>query len=74
VQVDISKVNMEVMMKWIVKRVTELLGMEDEVLCGFIEGLLQEKASCDTLSLLGHTSLCRPALVRSTVLLGAAFV
>lgn len=44
---------MEVMMKWIVKRVTELLGMEDEVLCGFIEGLLQEKASCDILPRLG---------------------
>lgn len=40
-------------MKWIVKRVTELLGMEDEVLCGFIEGLLQEKASCDILPRLG---------------------
>ena len=46
----ISQVNMEVMMKWIVKRVTELLGMEDEVLCGFIEGLLQEKVSARTLA------------------------
>ncbi|XP_019413084.1 PREDICTED: serine/arginine repetitive matrix protein 1-like isoform X3 [Lupinus angustifolius] len=41
--VDMSKVNMEVMKPWIAKRVTELLGFEDEVLINFIHGLLDKK-------------------------------
>ena len=38
-----SKVKMDVMKPWIAKRVTELLGFEDEVLINFIYGLLEEK-------------------------------
>lgn len=41
--VDTSKVNMEVMRPWIAKRVTDLLGFEDEVLINFIYGLLEGK-------------------------------
>ncbi|XP_039786739.1 serine/arginine repetitive matrix protein 1-like isoform X3 [Panicum virgatum] len=41
--VDMSKVKMDVMKPWIAKRVTELLGFEDEVLINFIYGLLEEK-------------------------------
>ncbi|CAL4930332.1 unnamed protein product [Urochloa decumbens] len=43
--VDTSKVKMDVMKPWIAKRVTELLGFEDEVLINFIYGLLEEKAA-----------------------------
>lgn len=38
-----SKVEMDVMRPWIAKRVTELLGFEDEVLINFIYSLLEEK-------------------------------
>lgn len=38
-----TKVNMEVMKPWITRRVTELLGFEDEVLINFIHGLLDAK-------------------------------
>lgn len=42
-QVDMTKVKMDVMKPWIATRVTELLGFEDEVLINFIYGLLEEK-------------------------------
>ncbi|XP_050901781.1 uncharacterized protein LOC127108360 isoform X2 [Lathyrus oleraceus] len=41
--VDMTKVNMEVMRPWITRKVTELLGFEDEVLINFIHGLLDAK-------------------------------
>lgn len=41
--VNITKVKMDVMKPWIAKRVTELLGFEDEVLINFIYGLLDGK-------------------------------
>ncbi|PNY11062.1 serine/arginine repetitive matrix protein, partial [Trifolium pratense] len=41
--VDTTKVNMEVMKPWITRKVTELLGFEDEVLINFIHGLLEAK-------------------------------
>ncbi|MED6120941.1 hypothetical protein PIB30_025568 [Stylosanthes scabra] len=41
--VDTTKVNMEVMKPWITRRVTELLGFEDEVLINFIHSLLDAK-------------------------------
>ncbi|GAB4860110.1 hypothetical protein Ancab_011588 [Ancistrocladus abbreviatus] len=41
--VDITKVKMDVIKPWIAKRVTELLGFEDEVLINFIYGLLEGK-------------------------------
>ncbi|KAH6832907.1 splicing factor PWI domain-containing protein [Perilla frutescens var. hirtella] len=39
-----TKVNMDVMKPWIAKRVTELIGFEDEVLINFIYGLLEGEA------------------------------
>ncbi|CAI9759161.1 unnamed protein product [Fraxinus pennsylvanica] len=41
--VDMAKVKMDVMKPWIAKRVTELIGFEDEVLINFIYGLLEGK-------------------------------
>lgn len=40
--VDMAKVNMDVMKPWIARRVTEILGVEDEVLINFIYGLLED--------------------------------
>ncbi|KAL3850644.1 hypothetical protein ACJIZ3_012526 [Penstemon smallii] len=42
--VDMTKVKLDVMKPWIAKRVTELIGFEDEVLINFIYGLLEGKA------------------------------
>nr|GMD20295.1 serine/arginine repetitive matrix protein 1 [Ipomoea batatas] len=41
--VDTRKVKMDVMRPWIAKRVTELVGIEDEVLINFIYSLLEGK-------------------------------
>lgn len=41
-----TKVKMDVMKPWIAKRVTELIGFEDEVLINFIYGLLEGEVSC----------------------------
>ncbi|XP_019178506.1 PREDICTED: serine/arginine repetitive matrix protein 1 isoform X5 [Ipomoea nil] len=41
--VDMGKVKMDVMRPWIAKRVTELVGIEDEVLINFIYSLLEGK-------------------------------
>ncbi|KAL2486446.1 putative serine/arginine repetitive matrix protein 1-like [Abeliophyllum distichum] len=41
--VEMAKVKMDVMKPWIAKRVTELIGFEDEVLINFIYGLLEGK-------------------------------
>ena len=35
-KVDVSKVNWEIMKEWTAQRVSQLLGMEDEVLIGYI--------------------------------------
>lgn len=35
-KVDVTKVNWEIMKEWSAQRVTQLLGMEDEVLIGYI--------------------------------------
>uniref|UniRef100_A0A1D1YDA5 Serine/arginine repetitive matrix protein 1 n=1 Tax=Anthurium amnicola TaxID=1678845 RepID=A0A1D1YDA5_9ARAE len=42
--VDMTRVKMDVMKPWIARRVTELLGFEDEVLINFVYGLLDGKA------------------------------
>eukprot|EP00727_Mastigamoeba_balamuthi_P010705 m51a1_g6257 hypothetical protein (892) ;mRNA; f:101029-105777 len=42
IKVDIKKVNMDQIRRWITRRVTELLGFEDEVLCGMIASYLEE--------------------------------
>lgn len=41
--IDMSKVHLDSLRPWIAKRVTELLGFEDEVLINFIYGLLEGK-------------------------------
>uniref|UniRef100_A0A7N0UP71 PWI domain-containing protein n=1 Tax=Kalanchoe fedtschenkoi TaxID=63787 RepID=A0A7N0UP71_KALFE len=41
--VDMTRVKIDVLRPWIAKRVTELLGFEDEVLINFIYGLLDGK-------------------------------
>lgn len=38
-----TKIQMDAIRPWIAKRVTELLGFEDEVLINFIYGLLEGK-------------------------------
>jgi serine/arginine repetitive matrix protein 1 len=38
-----KKVKLDVIKPWIAEKVTELLGFEDEVLIGYIFGLLEEK-------------------------------
>jgi serine/arginine repetitive matrix protein 1 len=42
-KVDFKAVNWEVMKTWIAKRVTELLGLEDEVVIGYIYEQLESK-------------------------------
>lgn len=39
------KVNLQVLRPWIVKRVVELLGFEDEVVVEYAMGLLEDKAN-----------------------------
>lgn len=43
-KVDMSKVNLEVIKPWITKRVTEILGFEDDVVIEFIFNQLEVKA------------------------------
>ena len=42
-QVDMSRVNLEVIKPWITKRVTEILGFEDDVVIEFIFNQLEVK-------------------------------
>jgi hypothetical protein len=48
-QVDMRKVNLEVMRPWIANKVTELVGFEDEVVIEYAMGLLEDKTEpvCD---------------------------
>ena len=43
-KIETRKVDVEAMKPWIATRVTALLGVEDEVLIGMIEALLEEEA------------------------------
>ena len=43
IKVNLTKVNWDVMRPWIAQRVTELLGVEDDVLIGYIFGLSRAK-------------------------------
>jgi serine/arginine repetitive matrix protein 1 len=43
-KVDVNKVNWEVIKGWVAKRITELLGVEDEVLIGYVFEQLENKA------------------------------
>lgn len=40
-----KKIKLDVIKPWIAEKVTELLGVEDEVLIGYIFGLLEEKVN-----------------------------
>ena len=42
-KVDLKKVNWEVMKGWVAKRITELLGLEDEVVIGYVLEQLENK-------------------------------
>ncbi|PIK52296.1 putative serine/arginine repetitive matrix protein 1-like isoform X4, partial [Apostichopus japonicus] len=42
-KVFMSKVNLDILKPWITKRITELLGMEDDVLIEFIFNQLEEE-------------------------------
>lgn len=42
-KVDMKKVQLEVIKPWISQQITKLLGFEDEVLIGYVFGLLEEK-------------------------------
>lgn len=42
-KVDLKKVNWTVMREWIAKRVTELLGLEDDVLINFLQIRLESE-------------------------------
>lgn len=42
-QVDMEKVNLDTIKPWITKRVTELLGTEDDVLLEFIVNMLEKE-------------------------------
>lgn len=42
-KVDMNKVNVETLKPWISQRITELLGIEDDVLVEFVYNQLEEK-------------------------------
>ena len=68
-KVDVTKVNWEIMKEWSAQRVTQLLGMEDEVVIGYIHEQLGtdkkvSQASHDAYEALPAAVVtCRPALV-----------
>ncbi|VEL31241.1 unnamed protein product [Protopolystoma xenopodis] len=45
-KIDMTKINLETLRPWIVKRITELLSFEDEVVCDYIFNQLEERVSC----------------------------
>lgn len=49
-QVDMTKVNLEVIKPWITQRVTEILGFEDDVVIEFIFNQLEEKVMFEIVS------------------------
>ena len=44
-QVDMSKVNVDTMKPWIANRITELLGLEDDVIVEFVFNQLEERVN-----------------------------
>ena len=44
-KVDMQKIRIEVMHPWIAKRISELLGFEDDVLINFVYSQLEERVS-----------------------------
>jgi hypothetical protein len=69
IKVDMKKVKLDVIKPWITKKISDLLGFEDEVLIGFIFGLLeQEKIVIFLLVLsssLGSTAFSRSQIIAS---------
>lgn len=43
-KVDMRKVNLVVLKPWIAKRVTELIGLEDDLVIEYVVGLLEDQA------------------------------
>ena len=44
-QVDMTKVNVDTMKPWIANRITELLGLEDDVVVEFVYNQLEERVN-----------------------------
>lgn len=44
-KVDLSKVNVDTMKPWIATRITELLGMEDDVIIEFVYNQLENRVN-----------------------------
>lgn len=49
-QVNMKKVNMDVMQRWITQRITSLLGFEDDIVVGTCVNYLSEEVSLSFLS------------------------
>jgi len=47
-KVDMKKVNWDIIKPWIAKRVTEILGLEDDVLINYVYSLLETTNLCNT--------------------------
>ena len=43
-QVDMRKVNLDILRDWVVKKITSLVGFEDEVVIEYALGLLEDKS------------------------------
>lgn len=59
-QVDMRKVNLQVMRPWIASKVTELVGFEDEVVIEYAMGLLEDTSqpvSCKSFILYSRTHI-----------------
>lgn len=48
-QVDMSKVNVDTMKPWIANRITELLGLDDDVVVEFVFNQLEERVNTSLL-------------------------
>ena len=55
-QVDMRKVNLNVIRPWIVKKITELVGFEDEIVIEYAMGLLEDEQDRVCFSILSVTS------------------
>ncbi len=51
-KVDMRKVNLEVIRPWVAKKVTELVGFEDEVVVEYAMGLLEDQKQSVSLVIL----------------------
>ena len=43
-QVDMRKVNLDILRDWVVKKITSFVGFEDEVVIEYALGLLEDKS------------------------------